>query len=125
MNSRLTPGGQILSKRQTILFMSVDPMNKKHRDPDEIDLNAPRLAWYKQEVWKKPLKKRCIGSTSDLLKGKDFSSIKHDRTQSSFTTRFQLIVSRGLSRWKLEKSNTRDYLRHFDHLNRFPFKTIG
>ena len=125
MNSRLTPGGQNLSKRQTVLFISVDPMNKKHKDPDEIDLNAPRLAWYKQEVWKKPSKKRCIGSTSDLLKGKDFSSIKHDRTQSSFTTRFQLILSRGLSRWKLENSNTREYLRHFDHLKRFPFKIIG
>ena len=28
-------------------------MNKEHKDPDEIDLNAPRLAWYKQKVWKK------------------------------------------------------------------------
>ena len=28
-------------------------MNKEHKDPDVIDLNAPRLAWYKQKVWKK------------------------------------------------------------------------
>ena len=28
-------------------------MNKEHKDPYEIDLNAPRLAWYKQKTWKK------------------------------------------------------------------------
>ena len=42
-----------LSKRQTVFFTSVDPMNKELRDPDVIDLTAPRLAWYKQKVWKK------------------------------------------------------------------------
>ena len=52
VNSGLIPGGQILSKRQTVFFTSVDPMNKEHQDPDVIDLNAPRLAWYKQHVWK-------------------------------------------------------------------------
>ena len=53
MNSGLIPGVQNLSKRQTVFFTSVDPMNKEHIDPDEIDLDAPRLAWYKQKVWKK------------------------------------------------------------------------
>ena len=28
-------------------------MNKEHRDPNKIDPEAPRLAWYKQNVWKK------------------------------------------------------------------------
>ena len=27
-------------------------MNKYHRDPNNIDLDAPRLAWYKQKMWK-------------------------------------------------------------------------
>ena len=40
---------------------------------------------------------RCIGSMYSLLKRKDLSSIKHDRTQSSFKTHSQLIVSRKLS----------------------------
>ena len=53
MNSRLIPGGQDLSKRQTVFFTSVDAMNKEHKDPDVIDLDAPRLAWYKQKTWKK------------------------------------------------------------------------
>ena len=53
MNSGLIPGGQNLSKRQTVFFTSVDPMNKEHRDPDIIDFEAPRLAWYHQKTWKK------------------------------------------------------------------------
>ena len=53
MNSGLIPGGQNLSKRQTVFFTSVDPMNKEHKDPEIIDLDAPRLAWYKQKKWKK------------------------------------------------------------------------
>ena len=52
-NSGLIPGGQNLSKRQTVFFTSVDPMTKEHRDPNIIDLEAPRLAWYHQEKWKK------------------------------------------------------------------------
>ena len=96
VNSGLIPGGQNLSKRQTVFFTSVDPMNKEHKDPDEIDLNAPRLAWYHQKKWKKH-QTRCIGLIYNLLNRKDLSSIKHDRTQSSFLTRSQLIVSRRLS----------------------------
>ena len=42
-----------MSKRQTVFFMPVDPMDKEHKDPYEIDLEAPRLAWYKQKTWKR------------------------------------------------------------------------
>ena len=53
VNSGLIPGGQNFSKRQTVFFTSVDPMNKEHRDPKKIDLEAPRLGWYHQKKWKK------------------------------------------------------------------------
>ena len=43
MNSGLILGGRNLSKRQTVFFTSVDPMNKQHKDLDTIDLKAPRL----------------------------------------------------------------------------------
>ena len=42
-----------MSKRQTVFFTAVDPMNKEHKDPEKFKLDAPRLAWYKQKVWKK------------------------------------------------------------------------
>ena len=51
--SGLIPGGQILSKRQTVFFTSAGPMDKEHKDPHELHLTKPRLASYKQKVWKK------------------------------------------------------------------------
>ena len=42
IDSGLIPGGQNLSKRQTVLFLPVDPMDKNHKDPITIDLNEPR-----------------------------------------------------------------------------------
>ena len=58
-NSGLIPGGQNLSKRQTVFFMPVDPMNKEHNYPDTVDLKAPRLAQYMHKAWKKHQNKLC------------------------------------------------------------------
>ena len=53
-NSGLIPAGQNLSKgKQTVFCTAVNPMNKEHKDPYDIDLEAPRLAWYKQKTWKR------------------------------------------------------------------------
>ena len=41
INSGLIPGGQNSSKRQTVFFLPIDPRDKSHKDPDEIDLNVP------------------------------------------------------------------------------------
>ena len=53
INSGLIPGGQNLSNRQTVFFLPVDSMDKDHKDPDTIDLEAPRLAQYTHKAWKK------------------------------------------------------------------------
>ena len=52
INSGMIPGGQILSNRQTVFFLLVDPMDKNHNDPDTIDLNEPRHAQYMRKAWK-------------------------------------------------------------------------
>ena len=52
INSGLIPGGQILSNRQTVFFLPVDPMDKNHKDLDTIDLEAPRHAQYMHIAWK-------------------------------------------------------------------------
>ena len=70
-NSGLIPGGQNLSKRQTVFFLPVTLMDKEHKDPNDIGLEAPRLAWNTQKKWRRNIKTRCIGSTSTLLKRKD------------------------------------------------------
>ena len=50
-----------MGKRQTVFFTSVDPMNKEHRDPNIIDLEAPRLAWYKAENVEKTARHGVLG----------------------------------------------------------------
>ena len=53
ISSGLIPGGQNSSKRQTVFFLLVDPMDKSHKDPDEIDLNVPRRAQDLHKAWKR------------------------------------------------------------------------
>ena len=53
INSGLILGGQILSNRQTVFFLPVDPTDKEHKGPDMIDLGAPRLAQNMHKAWKK------------------------------------------------------------------------
>ena len=61
INSGLIPGGQNSSKRQTVFFLSVNPMDKEHKDPETIDLRAPRLAQYMHKTWKKHQKHGVLG----------------------------------------------------------------
>ena len=44
INNGLIPGGQDLSRRQTVFFLSTDPRDEGHKDPEHIDLSVPRLA---------------------------------------------------------------------------------
>ena len=53
INNGLIPGGQNSSKRQTVIFLLLDPMDKEHKDPDTIDLSVPRRAQYLHNAWKK------------------------------------------------------------------------
>ena len=41
------------SKRQTVFFLPIDPRDKRHKDPEQIDLNVPRRAQYPHNAWKK------------------------------------------------------------------------
>ena len=41
-----------MSKRQTVFFLPVNHMDKEHKDPEKIDLEAPRLARYMHKAWK-------------------------------------------------------------------------
>ena len=53
VSNGLIPGGQNLSRRQTVFFLLVDPRNEGHKDPEYIDYTAPRLARYLQNAWKR------------------------------------------------------------------------
>ena len=53
INSGLIPGGQDLSNRQTVFFLLVNLADKEHKDPDTIDLEAPRLAQHMHKAGKR------------------------------------------------------------------------
>ena len=53
INNGLIPGGQDLSRRQTVFFLPVDPRDESHRDPEYIDYSVPRLARYMHSAWKR------------------------------------------------------------------------
>ena len=53
INNGLVPGGQNLSRRQTVFFLPVDPRDEGHRDPERIDFSVPRLARYVHSAWKR------------------------------------------------------------------------
>ena len=53
VNNELIPGGQDMSRRQTIFFLPIDPRDKNHKDPEYIDFSVPRRAKYVHSAWKK------------------------------------------------------------------------
>ena len=44
MNSGLIPGGQDLSRRQTVFFLPIDPRGNNQKDSEYIDFSVPRRA---------------------------------------------------------------------------------
>ena len=53
INSGLIPGGQDLSRRQTVFFLFIDPRDKDHEDFEHIDFSVLRRARYVHSAWKK------------------------------------------------------------------------
>ena len=51
ISNGLIPGGQKLSRRQSVFFMPVDPRDEDHNDPENIDYSVPRHARYLQNTW--------------------------------------------------------------------------
>ena len=53
INNGLIPGGQDLSRRQTVFLLLVDPRDESHKDPEHIDFSVPRRARYVHSTWKR------------------------------------------------------------------------
>ena len=53
INNGLIPGGQDLSRRQTVFFLAIDPRDESHKDPEHIDFSVPRRAQYVHSAWKR------------------------------------------------------------------------
>ena len=53
INNVWIPGGQDSSRRQTVFFVPIDPRDKDHEDPENIDFSVPRRAQYVHSAWKR------------------------------------------------------------------------
>ena len=49
---RIDTGRTKFEQQTDSIFLPVDAMDREHKDPDTIDLGAPRLAQYMHEAWK-------------------------------------------------------------------------
>ena len=124
MNSGLIPGGQNLSKRQTVFFTSLDPMNKEHKDLDTIDLEAPRLARYKQKTWKKH-SNSLYWVDIKLAQKKGF---KFYQTRSNAIILYNTLPANCIPKAIIMETGEiiyEKYMRHPGLLRRFPLKTTG
>ena len=53
INNGLIPGGQDLSRRQTVFFLPISPRDENHKDPEHIDFSEPRRARCVRSAWKR------------------------------------------------------------------------
>ena len=53
INNALIPGGQDLSRRQTVFFLPTDPRDENHKYPENVDFSVPRGARYVHSAWKR------------------------------------------------------------------------
>ena len=114
INSGLVPGGQNSSKRQTVFFLPVDPMDKSHKDPDDSDLNVPRHAQYLHNAWKRHQDAVFwVDINLAFKKGLQFYQTRSNAIILQENT-FSLLHPRKLLGWKLEKSYTKKYTGHLD-----------
>ena len=67
---RIDTGSSEFELKTDSILLPVNPVDKSHKDPEKVDLKAPRLA-QKMQTAGRNIKTRCIESTSDLLKTKD------------------------------------------------------
>ena len=50
---RIDTGRSKFEQKTNSMFLPVDPVDKEHKDPNVINLEAPRLARYMHTAWKK------------------------------------------------------------------------
>ena len=123
INSGLIPGGQNFEQKTDGILYGCESHGQGIQRSVQAWLD-PTTSCMVQAENVEETSKHCIGSIYSLLNGKDWSSIKHDRTQSSFTTHSQVIVFRRLSWWNLEIIYEKVYMS--PRLPpKFFFKTIG
>ena len=123
-NSGFIPGGQTWAKDRQYSFCLWIPWTRNTKILMSLTRKHRVSCMVPSEKVEETSKHGVFGSTWNLLKGKDLSSIKHDRPQSSSTTLPAYCIPKVV-RMELEKSYTRRYMRHLVLLQRFPWNMTG
>ena len=61
INNGLIPGGQDSSRRQTVFFLPIDPIDKDHKDPEHIDFSVPRRARIRAQCMEETSRRGILG----------------------------------------------------------------
>ena len=117
-------GQNSIGERQTVFLTAVNPMDKNHKDPQELDVTEPRLASYKQKKWKRH---------QDTVHWVDFQlaqrkGLKFYQTRCNAIIFYDTLPAYCISKvvvMKSEKIIHQKVLCHLDHHRRFPTKIIG
>ena len=71
ISNGLIPGGQNLSRRQTVFFLPIDPRNESHRDPERMSTTLYHVLHDTCKIHGREIKTRYFGSTLILESEKD------------------------------------------------------
>ena len=99
-------------------------MDQEHKNPETIDLEAPRLARCMHTAWKKH-QNTVYWVDIKLVQRKGF---KFYPTRSNAIILYGTLPAYCIPKIvvrNLEKSYTKKFLRHLGFLQRFPLKIIG
>ena len=110
-------------EKQTVLFTAVNPMNKDHKDPYEIDFTKPRLASYK-EKWERH-QDTVYWDDLQLAQQK---GLKFYQTRSNATILYDTLPACCISKVVVMESEEIIYQKVYvspGHHRRFPTKIIG
>ena len=123
VNNGLIPVGQDLSRRQTVLFLPIDPRDKNHKDLEYSDFSVPRRAKYVHSAWKKH-QDAVFWVDIDLgIKGRlTFYQTRSNATILQGTLPAYCIPKVGRQDWR---SRMRTHTCHLDHHQRSHYVTIG
>ena len=133
---RIDTGRTKLEQKTDSILSACGSYEQTHKDPDTIDLNAPRHAQYMHNSMEETSKHGVLGRyqacSKERIKVLSDSIERHHPLQYTHSLLYpegfsdgnwsQPIVSRRLFRWKLEISYTKKYMNHLDRLRRFSFK---
>ena len=126
INSGLIPGGQILSKRQTVFFLPVDPMDKESQGSWDDRLGSTASCTVHAYSMGRNIKTQFFGVDIKLAHWERIQVLS-DSIECNHPSRNtpSLLYPESCSDGKWRNHIRKKYMNHLDRLRRFPWEMIG